>query len=148
MINPDELVICKRRGHNLDLVLDNKWSPCESCGMWVRDVLVAQEREDEPPEEEIHPRVISRRHLEKARGHEKTRGTQMVNAEELTICNRRGHNLHGLAVDEKWCQCESCGMWVREVRVTEESEDEPPEEEIHPLVILLRLVKAWEARRK
>lgn len=73
MINSDELAICKRRGHNIALVLDKKWSPCDSCGTWVRRVPVAQEREDEPSEDEIHPRITLQRRLEKAHGHEMSR---------------------------------------------------------------------------
>ena len=148
MINPEELTICKRRGHNLDVVLDNKWTPCESCGMWVRELTVIQEREDEPSEDEIYPWIISQRPQDQARGLEKPRGTETFNAEELAICRRRGHNLHGLSLGEKWGQCEFCRIWVREVCETEEREDDPPEEDIHPLVILHRQVIARENRRK
>jgi hypothetical protein len=148
MIDPEELAICRRRGHNLAMVLDNKWSQCESCGMWVRELVVIQEREDEPSEEKIHPLVISRRRLEEARGERKPREAEVSNAEEFAICKRRGHNFRGLSVGEKWVQCESCGVWVREVRVPEEREGDPPEEDIHPLVVLLRKLNAREKRRK
>lgn len=28
-----------------------------------------------------------------------------------------------------WTQCKWCGMWLREVRKTEEREDDPPEDD-------------------
>lgn len=48
----------------------------------------------------------------------------MINREELAICKRRGHGLKGLS-NERWKQCRWCGMWLREVCVIEEREDEP-----------------------
>lgn len=51
----------------------------------------------------------------------------MINAEELAICKRRGHNSQGAAYG--WAQCKWCGTWLREVTTLEEREDEPPENE-------------------
>jgi hypothetical protein len=50
-INPEELAICKRRGHD-PLGDREKWKRCKYCGMWTRTVSVREEREDEPPEDE------------------------------------------------------------------------------------------------
>jgi hypothetical protein len=50
VINPEELAICKRRGH--DGGYDKAWSQCKWCGMWLRTVKVIEEREDEPPQAE------------------------------------------------------------------------------------------------
>ena len=47
MIDPEELAICKRREHRL--VMDEGWSPCELCGLWLREKRTIEEREDEPP---------------------------------------------------------------------------------------------------
>jgi hypothetical protein len=56
MINPDELEICRRRGHALS-TLGQDWNKCKSCGMWIRDIYIrdvyaVEEREDEPPADE------------------------------------------------------------------------------------------------
>jgi hypothetical protein len=51
----------------------------------------------------------------------------VINAEEFAVCRRRGHE--GPA-HEGWTQCKWCGIWLREVRKIEESEDEPPEAEL------------------
>jgi hypothetical protein len=50
----------------------------------------------------------------------------MINPEELAICLRRGHAAS--PVLEYWTQCR-CGMWLREVRTTEESEEKPADAE-------------------
>jgi hypothetical protein len=55
MVNPEELVICKRRGHNLGPGIRLGWQQCKWCGTWVREVLTIEEREDEPPEEDQDP---------------------------------------------------------------------------------------------
>jgi len=53
MINPEELAICKRRGHRPDgLFIQQGWSQCQWCGMWLREVKTIEEREDEPPKSE------------------------------------------------------------------------------------------------
>ena len=51
MINPEELAICKRRGHKAPL-LGPAWMKCHWCGAWVREVRTIEEREDDPPEDE------------------------------------------------------------------------------------------------
>ncbi len=63
----------------------------------------------------------------------------MINAEELAICKRRGHDFDGWSLSESWKQCKACGMWVRERRVIEEREDEPPEAELDPVVKLQKI---------
>ena len=35
----------------------------------------------------------------------------MINAEELAICKRRGHNPEAGFGMGGWVQCVSCGMW-------------------------------------
>jgi hypothetical protein len=41
---------------------------CPLCGMWVRARKVIDEREDEPPEEEIDPAIRSKRILDEIKG--------------------------------------------------------------------------------
>jgi hypothetical protein len=54
----------------------------------------------------------------------------MINAEELAICKRRGHDTrYATITPTDWTQCRWCGMWKREVHTVEEREDEPPEQE-------------------
>jgi hypothetical protein len=55
MINPDELAICKRRGHETEYGLKQGWAQCKWCGTWLREVCTIEEREDEPPEAEQNP---------------------------------------------------------------------------------------------
>lgn len=62
--------------------------------------------------------------------------TPMVNEKELEICKVRGHDRFGLG--SYWQQCKWCGIWLREVRTTEEREDAPPEDEQDPLIALQR----------
>jgi hypothetical protein len=50
MINRKELAICKRRGHDGPNFADG-WMQCKWCGIWRRRVV--EEREDQPPEEEM-----------------------------------------------------------------------------------------------
>ena len=45
----EELTICKRRGHNAEVGLRDGWVQCKWCGIWLREVLVLEEREDAPP---------------------------------------------------------------------------------------------------
>lgn len=52
-MNPDELAICKRRGH--DPSGFDRWRKCKWCGLWQRSVRVLEEREEEPPESEQSP---------------------------------------------------------------------------------------------
>lgn len=61
MINRKELAICKRRGHAGGV--HEGWTQCKWCKIWLREVRTIEEREDEPPEEELDIRVKSERHL-------------------------------------------------------------------------------------
>jgi len=54
MIDPKELAICKRRGHE-EVGLSGRWKKCKWCGMWVRDVRTIEERDSEPPKDEQDP---------------------------------------------------------------------------------------------
>jgi len=59
----------------------------------------------------------------------------MINAEELAICRRRGHDFGGAETPPTgagWKQCKSCGMWLRQDSAIREREDEPPQTEINP----------------
>lgn len=53
----------------------------------------------------------------------------MIDAAELAICKRRGHEAAGVGMTEGWSQCKWCKTWLREVRTIEEREDEPPQDE-------------------
>jgi hypothetical protein len=53
----------------------------------------------------------------------------MVNQEELAICRRRGHDATFLG--DGWIQCKWCGMWLRQRKLLDEQEDEPPQSEIN-----------------
>jgi hypothetical protein len=59
-INHEELAICRRRGHVTPFSLKAGWLQCEKCGMWLRDVVTREEREDEPPENERNPVLMLR----------------------------------------------------------------------------------------
>jgi hypothetical protein len=53
LIDPEELAICRRRGHTtIGIVMSEKWSKCKWCGTWLREVRTIEEREDEPPIDE------------------------------------------------------------------------------------------------
>jgi hypothetical protein len=52
MVNSEELAICRKRGH-YGRALGRGWSQCHWCGMWVREVCTIEEREEEPPEDEL-----------------------------------------------------------------------------------------------
>jgi len=54
MINPEELAICRRRGHETRM-LDDQWERCKWCGLWLRQVVTVEEREDKPPKHEQSP---------------------------------------------------------------------------------------------
>jgi hypothetical protein len=62
----------------------------------------------------------------------------MVNPQELEICRRRGHKAEPRA---EWVQCKWCRMWLREKRIIEEREDEPPLEELDPVIRIQRNIK-------
>lgn len=51
MVNPEELLICKRRGHDITL-LDARWKKCKWCVTWVRELRTVEEREDDPPKDD------------------------------------------------------------------------------------------------
>jgi hypothetical protein len=55
MINPEELEVCKRRGHELKHTWGQRWKQCKWCGMWLREVRTIEEREDEPPKDDQDP---------------------------------------------------------------------------------------------
>jgi hypothetical protein len=63
MINADELAVCRRRGHDGSPVYGGGWSQCGWCGIWRREVRTFEEREDEPPEDQMAPRVRTARQL-------------------------------------------------------------------------------------
>ena len=46
-----ELAICRRRGHGT--TVGKGWSNCRFCGSWLRESLTLEEREDEPPNDEM-----------------------------------------------------------------------------------------------
>jgi hypothetical protein len=53
MIDPAELAICHRRGHDTGLTsISEKWHKCKWCGAWIRTQRTTEEREDEPPKED------------------------------------------------------------------------------------------------
>jgi len=62
MINQKELAICKRRGHD-GPAYSSGWTQCKWCGIWRRTVSTIEEREDEPPEEELDIRVKTDRQI-------------------------------------------------------------------------------------
>lgn len=57
MVNPDELAICRRRGHDFALTPAGQWTQCKWCGIWTREVRTIEEREDNPPKDEQSPFV-------------------------------------------------------------------------------------------
>jgi hypothetical protein len=63
VINHKELAICKKRGH-AGFVREG-WTQCKWCGTWQREVRTIEEREDEPPEDEVDVRVKVSRGLER-----------------------------------------------------------------------------------
>jgi hypothetical protein len=60
----------------------------------------------------------------------------MIKRKEVAICKRRGHNPQGH--DISWERCKYCGMWTRTISTIEEREDDPPEDEQHPMYRLER----------
>jgi len=128
MINAEELLICRRRGHNFSYGETPSpcagWKQCRSCGMWLRHDAAIREREDVPPESEIHPLVPVRR--------SKSAQLKAFDAGELAICRLRRHKLGDaeMAPHHGWAQCGWCGVWVREERTITEREEDPPEAEL------------------
>jgi hypothetical protein len=90
----------------------------KACGIWVREHKTVQEREDRPPEEDRDPlfQILVQRGRTVLK-----QGPPEV--DELKVCRRRGHVY--LGGDLGWTQCNECGMWVRKVKSTEESEADP-----------------------
>jgi hypothetical protein len=68
MINPEELAVCRRRGHPGVQMEPNKWRQCKSCGTWLREIRTIEEREDAPPYDDIDLFEQSRRRNEERRG--------------------------------------------------------------------------------
>jgi hypothetical protein len=65
MINPQDLETCRRRGHDADLRAE--WVQCKWCGMWLREKRTVEEREDEPPLEELDRLIRIERRLKRSR---------------------------------------------------------------------------------
>jgi hypothetical protein len=56
MIDLEEQKICQRRGHDPGLAfLHQGWAQCKWCKIWVREVRTLEERESDPPKEELNP---------------------------------------------------------------------------------------------
>lgn len=54
MVDQAELEICRRRGHDIDgATNDGKWRRCKLCGISVRESLVVEEREIDPPQDQM-----------------------------------------------------------------------------------------------
>jgi hypothetical protein len=68
-------------------------------------------------------------------------GEEDMNADELAICKRRGHDI-AIGLRDGWVQCKWCGIWLREVPIIEEREDAPPEAERNRLVEMKKRIKA------
>jgi hypothetical protein len=116
MIDPEELAICKRRGHSP--VIGEGWSPCGWCGLWLREKRTIEEREDAPPRDERDST---------SRPSGQTEQETRLSPAELAIFRRRGHSTH---IGKRWSKCSYCGFWLREIITREEREDEPPEDEM------------------
>lgn len=139
MVNREELEICKKRGHDVDPLDEGSWARCKACGTRVREARVKEEMESVPPEQEIFS--VNRRVL----GIE----PQPVDAAELAVCRRRGHKLDGaMDIDGMWRRCDLCKMWTREIRTTEEREDDPPVDQMDLPESIDAREKARAARRK
>lgn len=130
MINPEQRVICARRGHKVVHVEKNRWSQCEACGIWQRHLAVKEERADMPPADEIYSVNL------RVPG---TPDPQPVDTAELAICLQRGHKLDaGLGTDGMWRKCQWCRSWVREVLRVDEREDDPPQAEMDVVDVMYR----------
>lgn len=115
-MNLEEQQICKRRGHSV--VIDEGWSPCEWCGLWLREKRTIEEREDAPPQKERDSQL---------RPSSQPEEEILLSPAELAICRRRGHSTR---IGKGWSKCNYCGFWLREVITLEERQDEPPEYEM------------------
>ncbi len=64
MANQTELEICRRRNtHSSVRYGDGKWNQCKHCGIWYRDRIIHEEREDEPPSDEIDSGIRTDRNI-------------------------------------------------------------------------------------
>jgi hypothetical protein len=67
MIDPEQLAICKQRGHE-PMGHRDKWARCKHCGMWTRTISRIEESADEPPEEERDSMYQLERMVNKLKG--------------------------------------------------------------------------------
>jgi hypothetical protein len=119
MINQEELAICRQRGHpHLSATLREGWRQCEKCGLWLRKRQILEEREDQPPDEELDVMLRLGRKLGNVAVLPK------IDREELAICRRREHEVW-CGPSQDWLQCRKCGMWVRIRTELDEREEEP-----------------------
>jgi hypothetical protein len=121
MINKEELVICRRRGHAISILDKEVWARCKACGIWVREVRTIEEREDTPPKNERNLLLEIQRKVGLIPLNE-----PQINPEELVICKRRGHATS--PSQDGWEPCSACGTWLRETRTIEERETKPPDD--------------------
>lgn len=66
MIDANELAICRRRGHGVRAD-SSGWQQCPWCGVWLVERCRIEEQENEPPENELSPRLQTKRHLDELR---------------------------------------------------------------------------------
>jgi len=85
MINRRELAICKRRGHDGPGYTDG-WMQCKWCGIWRRRVI--EEREDQPPEEEMNIGFRTDRQLDRIK-RERNRETSPLTKEPPISAKKR-----------------------------------------------------------
>jgi hypothetical protein len=71
MVNQEEFAICRRRGHKAH-VTDQGWAQCDACGMWLREKRTLEEREDEPPADELATSVAIKRLLDESKARRET----------------------------------------------------------------------------
>jgi hypothetical protein len=116
MVNREELLICRKRGHS---VTRPAWSQCQACHLWVREVTTIEEREDTPAANERGTLFEILIRLGKVQIDD-----HRIDPGERAICSRRGHSRTGSG-SEGFEPCAACGTWLREVRTIEEREDEP-----------------------
>src|SRR5215831_13498266 len=60
-VDRKQLAICRQRGHKA--LMTEKWSRCEWCRVWVREVRKIEERESDPPDGERDPLVRAEERL-------------------------------------------------------------------------------------
>jgi hypothetical protein len=128
-MDAEELEVCKRRGHSP--LMGKGWSKCEWCGLWMCEIHTIEEREDQPPRDEMES--------PKAKRGESQEEERPPNSTELNICRRRGHDQR---IGKDWSKCNLCGFWLRKKVTREEREDRPPEEEMSPISRMLERLKS------